>query len=248
MLRLFGVALLLVTSCSSRQPSLVLAPKPVSIISDAKPGVDIAKVALESGAFATAEHVVEGVLSENPDDVGALLVQAEAFRQAGDVVSAESSIRRAYGLRPRDIRVVTELGKVELAKDAQSAETTFRQALALDPNDQAALTDLGVSLDMQGEHKEAQSVYRKVLSLYGGSQLAVRVDLGLSLALTGDSQEAIEQLRPAAAMPNVNARVRQDLAAALTLSGDTKEAEAVLGHDMSQEQVASLISGYQALR
>ena len=248
MLRFFGLLMLLLTSCSPRQPTLSLAPKPVTIISDAKPGLDIARVALESGALTTAEHVVAGILSENPDDVGALLLQAEALRQAGDAFGAQSSIKRAYGLKPRDVRVVTELGKVQLGQDAAGAEAIFRQALALDPADQAAMTDLGVSLDMQGRHREAQPIYRAVLSTHAENQLAARVDLGLSLALTGDSQEAMEQLKPAAATPNVNSRIRQDLAAALTLAGDKKAAEDVLGHDMSQEQVASLISGYEALR
>ena len=248
MLRALGLLTLLLASCSARQPTPTLAARPVTALSDAKPGLDIAKVALESGALATAEHVVAGILAENPDDVAALLIQAEALRQAGDALGAESSVKQAYRLRPGNVHVLAELGKIQLGRDAETAEATFRRALSLDADDQAAMTDLGVSLDMQGKHKQAQSIYRDVLSLHGENQLAARVDLGLSLALTGDSQEAIEQLRPAAALPNVTSKVRQDLAAALTLAGDRKAAEDILGHDMSQEQVASSISGYQALR
>ena len=248
MLRLLGLLTLILTSCSSRQPALTLTAKPIIPISDAKPGLDIARVALASGALTTAEHVAAGVLAQSPDDVDALLIQSEALRQAGDVFGAESSVKQAYNLRPKNIHVLIELGKIQLGHDAETAETTFRRAVAVDGNDQAAMTDLGVSLDMQGKHRDAQTIYRGALSIGGGDQLATRVDLGLSLALTGDSQQALEQLRPAAAAPNVNSRVRQDLAAALTLAGDEKGAEVLLGHDMSQEQVASLISGYEALR
>lgn len=247
-LRYIVLLTLMLGSCTSRQPKLVLTAKPVAFLSDAKPGLDIANVALQSGALATAEHVVEGVLSGNPNDVSALLLQAEVLRQTGNAFVAETAIQHAYSIKPRDVRVLTELGKIQLGDDAVSAELTFRRALSVSSGNEATMTDLGVSLDMQGKHEEAQSVYRAALLLGGGNQLATRVDLGLSLALSGSSREAIEQLRPAAALPNVSSRVRQDLAAALTLAGDKSAAESILGHDMSEEQVASLISGYEALR
>ena len=248
MFRYLGIFTLLLASCSSRQPQLVLSAKPASVLSDAKPGLDIARVALQSGAYATAEHVIEGVLSESPDNVAALLLQADALRQTGDLIGAGSSVRRAYHLEPQNIRVMTELGKLQLDDDAGKAERTFKQALSVKADDQAAMTDLGVSLDMQGKHDQAQAAYRAALLLGNGNQLATKVDLGLSLALTGNSREAIEQLSAVAALPNVSPRVRQDLAAALTLAGDKSAAKLILDHDMTQEQVASLISGYEALR
>ena len=248
MLRYAGLLTLLLASCASRQQTLVLSEKPISPISQAKPGLDIARVALQSGALATAEHVTEGVLSDDPDDVTALLLQAESLRQSGDVLGADAAVQRAYSLQPKDVRVLTELGKIQLVNDAASAERTFGQAVSLGSHDQATMTDLGVALDMQGKHEQAQAAYRVALSLGGDNQLATRVDLGLSLALSGDSQGAIEQLRPAASMPGVSSRVRQDLAAALTLAGDKREAASILEHDMSEEQTASLMNGYEALR
>ncbi len=248
MLRYVGLLALLLASCSARQPQLVLSAKKPPALSHAKPGLDIAKVALQSGAYGAAEHVVEGVLADNPDDVGALLLQAEALRQTGDMFGAEVAVKHAYSLRPRDPGVLIELGKLQLGHDAPTAELTFRRALSEDVGNQAAMTDLGVSLDMQGKHEQAQAEYRAVLLLGTGNQLATRVDLGLSLALTGNSQEAIAELTPVASLPNVSPRVRQDLAAALTLAGDKQQAKSILGHDMSEEQVASLISGYEALR
>ena len=248
MLRFIGLLTLLLASCANRQPQLVLSAKPVPVLSDAKPGLDIARVALQTGAYATAEHVIEGVLTDNPDNVPALLLQADALRHTGNLVDAEAAVRRAYAFKPRDVRVLTELGKLQLDDDAGKAESIFKQALAVDANNQAAMTDLGVSFDMQGKHDQAQSTYRAALLLGDGNRFATKVDLGLSLALTGNSREAIEQLSSVAALPNVSPRVRQDLAAALTLAGDKSAAKSILDHDMTEEQVASLISGYEALR
>lgn len=248
MFRYLACLTVLLTACTARQPQLILTAKPTAALSEARPGLDIAKVALKSGAVATAEHVTEGILADHPDDEKALVLQAEALRQSGDIFGARASIKHALSLEPRDVGALTELGKLQLADDAATAGLTFRRALSIDATDQAAMTDLGVSLDMQGKHEEAQSVYHDALSLGGGNQLATRVDLGLSLALTGHSREAIEQLSPVAALPNVSPRVRQDLAAAFTLAGDEREARAILDRDLSEEQVASMISGYEALR
>lgn len=244
-----AIALLMLASCAARQPNFgIEARERSNPISDARPGLDIADVALRSGALTTALTVVQGVLSEHPDNVDALLTQAEVQSQLGDATAAEASVRRAYTLRPGNARVLITLGKTQLRDDAGAAEASFERALATAPNNETAMTDLGVALDLQAKHRQAQAEYRKVLALESGDHFATRVDLGLSLALTGDSQEALTELRPAAAAPDVTPRVRQDLAAALALAGDQRAAETLLSADMSQEQVASVISGYEALR
>ena len=231
------IVVVALTACAATQPS------PLS----RKPGLDVAVVALGSGAPGTALQVARGVLAVQPNDVDALVIQGEAQLQLGDLLASKDSFEHAARERPGDKRAMLGLGKVAIRNDLTAAEAAFRRVLAVDAHDEAALTDLGVSLDLQGRHGEAQASYKAALA-QDGNRLATRVDLGLSLALSGHAQEALEELKPPGLSPDVSPKVRQDLAAALTIAGDEKGAERVLSSDMTHEQAISAIASYEALR
>ncbi len=232
------VAVLALTACSSGNP-----PR----FSNAKPSLHVAQAALQSGAASTALQIARGILADHPDNADALIMQGQIQLQLNDVVSARNSFESALRERPTSSVALLGLGKAELPIDPRLAEDTFRRALSAGPQAPGMLTDLGVALDLQGKHEQAQASYRSALA-QGDDQLATRVDLGLSLAISGHVQEGLNQLKPVGTSPDVSSRVRQDLAAALTISGDEKSAEAILGPEMTHEQIASAISGYQALR
>ena len=75
--------------------------------------------------------------------------------------------------------------------------------------------------------------------------MAARINLGLSLALAGDSNGAIELLRPLASRSDATPRMRQDYAVALAMGGHTDDAQKVLQTDMTAAQAAAVVAGYR---
>jgi cell division septation protein DedD len=75
---------------------------------------------------------------------------------------------------------------------------------------------------LQGRHTEAQAAYRRALAAAPGMSEAA-VNLGLSLALSGDGTQAVGMLRPLATAPEASPLQRADLALAVagTRTADT---------------------------
>jgi len=73
------------------------------------------------------------------------------------------------------------------------------------------------------------------------------VNLGLSLALSGNGPEALQYLGPLATGPGANAKTREDYAAALVAVGRIGEARTVLSIDLPPDQVNAAIEGFQAV-
>jgi Flp pilus assembly protein TadD len=100
---------------------------------------------------------------------------------------------------------------------------------------------------MQGHHAAAQEAYRVALGA-APSSIAVQVNLGLSMALSGNAAGAVRLLKPLAAAPDAAPRIRQDLALALAMNGQKEEAASMLGRDLPADQVRRALDGFEALR
>jgi Flp pilus assembly protein TadD len=132
------------------------------------------------------------------------------------------------GATPRDISMHTEheadltaqlaLGRILLHTDPARAEQVFQAVLADSPRNADILNDLGVARDLQGHHAEAQAAYREALSA-APTLRAARINLGLSLALTGDSANALTTVQPIAATPSSAGAEQADVAAINSLAG-----------------------------
>ena len=77
---------------------------------------------------------------------------------------------------------------------------------------------------------------------------AAKVNLGLSLALSGATDRALAILRPLASDPAADGRVRQNLAVALALAGDETQAGRVLAAELPQDKIGTALAGYAALK
>ena len=224
-------------------------------------GLGLADSALAGGAPGLALQVSKAVLARNPHDVPALLRRGDAYYQLGDYGRAAASYREVTLLQPRSVAGLMGLGRVALATDPAEAGARFSEALALEPANQAALSDRAIAEDLDGLHAEAQADYRRAIALgdaqaargeededANGSLAATRVDLAVSLAISGHAPEAVLILRPIAAAPDATPRVRQDLALALTLDGHRDEAARLLVTEMNQDQARRTMAGFEALR
>ena len=92
----------------------------------------------------------------------------------------------------------------------------------------------GAVADRMGDHDAAMGYYREALKI-APNEPSVLTNMGLSLALTKQLQEAERILRQAAASPRADATTRGDLALVLALEGKYAEAERVGETDLSPE-------------
>ena len=234
-----AVLLLLVglASCVNRQTDR---------LSGGRPGLDVADVALMNGSPEVALHVAQNVLATKPNDVAALVREGEAEAMLHQKSQARSAFHHALELAPDNAEATLGLGRLELETDPVSAAALFAGLTARQPSNVAALTDLGIANDLLGHHADAQADYRRALAL-DPDRSAISVNLGLSLAVSGDPQAAIAILRPLAQSPGASPRLRQDLAVALALSGDSSEATQLLHADMPQAMAMATVQSYRAL-
>jgi len=110
------------------------------------------------------------------------------------------------------------LGRILLQTDPAQAEHALLAALAGSPRNADILNDLGVARDLQGHHAAAQAAYRQALSAEPTLR-AARINLGLSLALSGQGTDALTTVQPIAASTSPTGAERADVAAINSLAG-----------------------------
>jgi Flp pilus assembly protein TadD len=200
------------------------------------PGLDIAEAALKGGSPEIALQVADGVLKSNGSNVDALCVQGDALTELGHMDEATASYSAARKLDPNSIRARLGLARLRLGTDPAGAETLYLEVLQHDPRNVVALSDLGIARDLLGRHADAQDAYRRALGINPELQ-AAQVNLALSLAMSGDGQNATRILRPLATGPGASRKLRHDYAAVLAMSGNRSEAEQVLAPDLSATEI-----------
>jgi Flp pilus assembly protein TadD len=216
-------------------------------LADWTPSIGLADTALAGGAPGLALQISDQLLARNPRDTQALIRRGNALSALGRPSEAAGSFNNVLEIDSTSIPALLGLGRIQLSQDPAAAELLFAQVMIQDPRNGVALSNLGVARDLQGHHAAAQEAYRLALGVTPAS-VPVQVNLGLSLALSGDGAGSLKLLQPLAAAPGAAPRVRQDLALALTLGGHRNEASSVLSADLPADQVRGTLDGFEALR
>jgi tetratricopeptide (TPR) repeat protein len=136
---------------------------------------------------------------------------------------------------------------LDLAPVITLAERQLEAALLADGRDYRTLNAYGVVLDMTGRHAEAQARYRQGIEL-APTYLPLRSNFGLSLAISGQPQEAIAQLAPLANSRGADGRVRQNLAFAYAMNGDLENCLLVSRKDLDEQSAQRQLSYFMQLR
>ena len=208
--------------------------------------------ALTGGLPEAALTATRTTLERDPTNVQALIQQGDALSALNRFDVAAEAYQRALSVDASSTTQQTRrarlgLGRAKLEMGAGlEAEAVFLAFITNFPDDSKGYDGLGIALDLQGKHGKAQQEYR--LALARGATDGTRVNLGLSLAIAGDTGQALAILRPIAAAQDATPRTRHDLAVALTLAGDGAAASRILSQDLPHDQVTAAISGYNALR
>jgi Flp pilus assembly protein TadD len=226
--------LVLLCACSSRGANGV---------GSGPPGIEVADAALKGGSPQIALQVSDSILARSPGNQDALLTKGDALTALGQSDDAAVVFAQVLSSDPGSVSANIGLGRIRLASNPVASEQMFLEAIKREPRNNVAWNDLGIARDLQGRHIDAQSAYRRALGI-NPEMSAAQVNLALSMAMTGQSHEAVQLLQPLASKPDASQQTRHDLAAVLTMSGDRDGAARILSTDLPPEQVQQALSAF----
>jgi Flp pilus assembly protein TadD len=208
--------------------------------------LNVADAAIAGGNPTMALSVSQSVLQNDPGNVDALEHEGDAYYALNRCPAAMAAYQLALTHNPSATEAQTGLGRCLLKTDPHAAELAFDAGIQDDPGNADALNDLGIARDLQGNFAGAVEPYQKAL-LADPSMTAGEVNLGLSLALSGNGPEALQYLGPLATGPNATPKIREDYAAALVASGRSDEARQVLAIDLPPDKVETALNGFASV-
>ncbi len=160
----------------------------------------VAETTARGGDVGTALTLFNRASMAAPDNPVPILRMAQLYYAVAAYKEAEVAYGRVIGIDPAHIDALRGLGNTLVALDEpERAIRPFEAALKIE-RDPRTLAGLGVAHDMAGRPARAQEIYRTGLAEHP-DHLGLRNNLGLSLAMTGQTDEAIAILRKAANNP-----------------------------------------------
>jgi Flp pilus assembly protein TadD len=194
----------------------------------------LARASRAAGDYLSAMNLYKSVLVNRPSDDAVRVELGDTMLQMGAIDDAITVYQKVDAKGPEALGAQIGMGRVELSlHHPEKAIAHFDAALTMSQGNVKALIGRGVALDFMKRHAEAQASYREVLAKEP-RHVAARVDLALSLALSGDKAQALDILTPIGRSPLTSARIRQDLALVYGMQGDLKRAEQISRLDLSE--------------
>lgn len=168
-------------------------------------------------------------------DLGRVNEAIDAYRQA--VAASKDSPEALRGLANAYLA----------ARHPDLAMQPLEAASAQDPQNTKLLETLGVAADLSGDHRKAQTCYRRGMAIDTLNDGLVN-NLALSMALSGDIAQAIVTLKPVTDGPRSTPRERQTLSLIYGLSGNRDLAARYARMDLDEESVAHNLAYFDTLR
>ena len=235
----------------TKSPDLALSTsesRPLDPIDDSGSALRLARATRSAGDLASAIQIYRKLIANNSApaeikvELGDVLVESQSPDDAIDIYSqVEAKAPARLGATLGLTRAYIALG--EPAKALDYAD----EARRLGPQDPRALVDRGVALDSLERHAEAQDCYRTVLAATP-RHVSARNDLALSLALSGQYDEAIAIISPLARSSSATPRVRENMAVIYGLKGDAENAAIVSRADLDDDATKDNLAFLAAVR
>lgn len=165
---------------------------------------------------------------KNAADLSTTVAFMRALRQIGSHDRVADVATTALPIHPQSYELYLELGRSFLSanKPTEAAQAFVRSADFAPETEAAPLAGLGLAFDRLENHAQAQDAYELALQREP-HRVSTLSNYGLSLALTGQLNQAEAALRKAVEQPGSDVRVRQNLALILGLQGRFDEMAAV---------------------
>ena len=158
---------------------------------------------LQSGKPIEAAQIYRHMLEENQDSAQTAYNLALALEATNDLKGAEDTLRNAIDIDPKQAKVQTELGRLELVKgDLQSARKWLESALDLEPGLVEARGNLAMLFAKKGDVVSAERLLRQAIE-DDPKYVNGHLNLGLILVQQNRKSSAEEELDKAVALsPN----------------------------------------------
>jgi tetratricopeptide (TPR) repeat protein len=120
---------------------------------------------LKAGKPEKAEEFLKGLLTENPDDVQALILLGSVYRFTKKPAEAEEAYKSVIEKDPRNPTGYAALGELYLATgDAKSAEEILQEGLKQQPQNNALRLQLAMALQRAQDYDGAISEYETLFA------------------------------------------------------------------------------------
>ena len=168
--------------------------------------------------------------------------KAREALEAGKISKAVGLAEAAVAASPRDAGFRALLGQAYLSDGRfSSATSALSDAMELGAKDSNTVIALTLAYIAQGKNAEATDLLKRNFDVVPAS------DMGLALALSGDTNSAIYVLTEAARATDADARTRQNLALAFALDGRWAQARIVASQDLSLAKVETRMTEWSKL-
>lgn len=162
----------------------------------------------------------------------------EAGKPSRAVALAETAVAGS----PRDAGYRALLGQAYLNDGRfSSATSALTDAIDLGAKDSNTIIALTLAYIAQGKSDLATDLLKRNFDVIPAS------DMGLALALAGDTNSAMYVLTEAARAPGADARTRQNLALTFALSGRWAQARIVASQDLSLDKIEARMAEWSKL-
>ncbi len=148
--------------------------------------------AARSGDFETAEEAFESALKQDPENDQLKISQALILEEAGRSDAALDLLKPLLGQSNSRVDADLLAGKIYAAKgELEKSERHYSSALGKDGKSELAMSGLANSLFSQGQHEEAQKLYKKLVKRFP-DKMAYALHMADSKAAQGDYNKAVE--------------------------------------------------------
>ena len=208
----------------------------------------LARAARDVGDFSSAADLYKRVLASKPNDAAVLAELGTTQLEMGAIYDGIDTFNKIPSADPAflDAQIGLERAQLMLSNPEKALEYADK-AVAIAPKNSRALVGRGVALDMLARHPEAQAQYQAALAITP-HDMGATSNLALSLAMTGQYDQAIRLLTPIARAPNATSRIRQNLALIYGLKGDDEAARALNRVDLDEQMTEKNLQFYAAAR
>lgn len=196
--------------------------------------LNLARAARAVHDYTSAIGIYKKIVASNPADIAAAVELGQTQLEAGEIEDAIATFQSVPAESKSTLAAQLGLERAYLMlSQPEKALAYANSALAIDSKSAPALIGRGVALDLLSRHTEAQACYRNALVL-DPQDIPARSDLSLSLAMTGQFDEAITIMTALARSPSATPRLRQNLALIYGLKGDTVMARGLSRIDLDE--------------
>ena len=188
----------------------------------------IANNALKNRNYSAAARLFENLGQTLPGRIEPLMGLGNARFGQKNYDAAAGAFETALALRPNDYEALTGAGE-SLVSGGNIRQGIVHLEAALAVRRNASLYNkLGVAHELIDDPESSQSYFRDGLDLDPGN-LAMRNNLGLSLAFSGEYDAAVGQFEQILAHPDATPQHRENLAFVHSMAGDLEAAARIEG-------------------